>query len=150
MRLGESGQAGHVLVDLRVVLHRARAERVEAGVHAIVQPAETEEVANHLVLRHLWKLDLASQELCRQRLRLRHIQRWQQNPAPPGFAAIEAEAGADIGRAGVSAAAGEGGHFPTAASPAARRSISSRVFSSVTQTSMPFSTCSETSRPPMM
>ena len=36
---GEAGQAGHVLVDLGVVLHGAGAERIEAAVDAVVAAA---------------------------------------------------------------------------------------------------------------
>ena len=37
MRVGEAGQGGGPLVDLRVVLHRARPERVEAEGDGVVQ-----------------------------------------------------------------------------------------------------------------
>src|SRR3989304_1665010 len=37
---GEAGQAGDVLVHLGVVLHRAGAEGVEAGIDAVVEAAE--------------------------------------------------------------------------------------------------------------
>ena len=40
MREEKAGQAAGVFVDLRVVLHRARAERIEAAVHAVVELAE--------------------------------------------------------------------------------------------------------------
>src|SRR6267143_488045 len=42
----EAGQAGHVLVEPRVVLHRARAERIEMRVHAVVHARETRVVAD--------------------------------------------------------------------------------------------------------
>ncbi len=49
----ESGQADQPLVDARVVLHRARAERVEAGVDPEVAGREGGEVAQHLGLGEL-------------------------------------------------------------------------------------------------
>ena len=44
--VGESGQGGHLLVDLGVVLHRAGAEGIEADVDAVVLLGEAGEVAD--------------------------------------------------------------------------------------------------------
>ena len=49
----EPGQRREPLVDPRVVLHRAGAERIEAGVDAEVARRELGEVADELELRHL-------------------------------------------------------------------------------------------------
>ena len=49
----EAGERGDALVDPRVVLHRAGAERVEAGVDAEVAVGEVREVADDLVLGQL-------------------------------------------------------------------------------------------------
>ena len=49
----EAGERGDALVDARVVLHRAGAERVEAGVDAEVAVGEVREVADDLVLGQL-------------------------------------------------------------------------------------------------
>ena len=48
MRDQETRQAAGVLVDLRVVLHRAGAERIEAAVHRVVEFAEVHVVAHNV------------------------------------------------------------------------------------------------------
>ena len=53
MQAREARQADEPLVDARVVLHRARAERIEAVVDAEVARRELGEVAHELELRHL-------------------------------------------------------------------------------------------------
>ena len=53
MQAGEPGQPDEPLVDARVVLHRAAAERIEAGVDAEVARRELGEVAEHLGLGEL-------------------------------------------------------------------------------------------------
>ena len=53
VQVGEPGQRDHALVDARVVLHRAGAERVEAGVDPEVPIGEIREVADDLVLGQL-------------------------------------------------------------------------------------------------
>ena len=53
VELREAGQAGGPLVDLGVVLHRARAQRVEAAVHRVVEVREVDEVADDLGLVEL-------------------------------------------------------------------------------------------------
>ena len=53
MQVAEAGQADGPLVDARVVLHRAAAERVEARVDPEVAVGERREVAHDLVLGHL-------------------------------------------------------------------------------------------------
>ena len=45
--VGEAGQARRPLVDLGVVLHRARAQRVEAAVDRVVEVREAHEVVHH-------------------------------------------------------------------------------------------------------
>ncbi len=72
VRLGEAGQAGHALVELRVVLHGARAERVEAAVDAEVALRQPQVVAHHVELRELGEAVVAAHELRGQRL-LRHV-----------------------------------------------------------------------------
>ena len=49
----KAGQRDGAVVDLGIVLHRARAERVEARVDGMVHLAEAGEVAHHLDLAHL-------------------------------------------------------------------------------------------------
>ena len=53
MQLGEAGQPRDLLVDHRVVLHRARAERVEGRRRAVVPLRQAQEVAQHLELADL-------------------------------------------------------------------------------------------------
>ena len=55
MEVREARQGDDALVDARVVLHRARAERVEAGVDPEVALRELGEVADELELVHLGK-----------------------------------------------------------------------------------------------
>ena len=62
---GEAGQAGGLLVDLGVVLHRAGAERVDARVDAVVQLRQAGEVADHIHLGQFGQ----RQVLARQALR---------------------------------------------------------------------------------
>ena len=50
MQVAEARMGDHPLVDARVVLHRARAERVEAGVDPERPRGELGEVANELGL----------------------------------------------------------------------------------------------------
>ena len=57
VELGEAGHAGGLLVDLRVVLHRARAQRVEAGLDAVIDVAEVREVAQEIQLAHLGEVE---------------------------------------------------------------------------------------------
>src|SRR5207247_199501 len=53
MKVAEARQAGDALVDARVVLHRARAQWVEAGVDAERPVGQRREVADELRLRDL-------------------------------------------------------------------------------------------------
>ena len=53
MRLGQTLDARHKLVHARVVLHRARAERIHAEIDRVVPSGEAREVANDLDLAQL-------------------------------------------------------------------------------------------------
>ena len=53
VEVGEAGQAGRPLVELRVELHRARAERVEPGVDRVVELRQVDVVADDLGLVQL-------------------------------------------------------------------------------------------------
>ena len=53
VELGEARQRRHVLVDLGVVLHRARAEGIEAVVHAVDALAEGGVMAGELIFAHV-------------------------------------------------------------------------------------------------
>ena len=53
VEVGEARQAGRPLVELRVVLHGARAERVEPGVDRVVELRQVDVVADDVGLVHL-------------------------------------------------------------------------------------------------
>ena len=76
VRLGEAGQSRHLLADLRVVLHGARAERIEAAIHPEVALREAQIVTHHVQLRQLRQTIVCTREAFRQR-RLGNIQRRQ-------------------------------------------------------------------------
>ena len=155
MRLGQPGQPRGPLVDLRVVLHRARPERIEVQVDRLVQVGEPVEVAEHVELAHLRQPRcLVAQDRCGQR-RLpggalaRAIRRRREaNGTSSGTRALEDERLDDAqlvatGRAGECRAApgrvlaiGRLCHAHRVASSAAtRRSISPSVVSSVVASS---------------
>ena len=82
----EARQARDRLVHLRVVLHRARAERVEARVDAVVPLREAREVAHHVELGELGKSGMSSRTSSapssRATLDARHVGRSSGTPAP--------------------------------------------------------------------
>src|SRR5690606_6575646 len=55
----EARQTRHLLVEPRVVLHRARAQRIHAHVDRVVAPRQAHEVAHHLRLAQARKADRA-------------------------------------------------------------------------------------------
>ena len=57
--VGEAGQPRQFLVEARIVLHRARAERVEPAVDRIVLLRQPGEVAHHLRLAEPRQADRA-------------------------------------------------------------------------------------------
>ena len=62
----EGGHRGDFLVDFRVVLHRATAQRVEAGVHSEVHLGEICVVSDDVGFAHLGKDGiLSSEQACR-------------------------------------------------------------------------------------
>ena len=119
VQVAEPGQADQPLVDARVVLHRARAERVEAGVDAEVARAELGEVPYQLRLgqlrqpRRLGALQVLGDGRARLQSRVGH-----RRAATPGLRPL-----VDQLHAATST--------PTAASASASRSISSGVRRSV-------------------
>src|SRR5207249_8703390 len=130
VRLGEPGEARDLLVDLRVVLHGAGAERVETEVDGVVETGQTRIVARHLDFAQLREpLDLgagvARVEI--EALGLRHVERRQGKTPPSGSRYLEQELlrGPQAARL----------HQASLPSSSASRSISARGFVSVTQTS---------------
>ena len=57
MDVGKAGQPRHLLVEARIVLHRARAERIDAHVDGVVLLAEPHVVAHRLRLGEAGKVD---------------------------------------------------------------------------------------------
>ena len=57
VQIGKAGQPRHLFVEARVVLHRARAERIEAAVDRVVFLREPGEVADHLRLAEAGQAD---------------------------------------------------------------------------------------------
>ena len=137
VREREAGCCCDGLVQLGVVLHRAAAEGVEVGVDGEVQLAEVREVADDLALGDLRQLQIvAEHRLLRHELR-RHVGRGERDAGASGAAALHEQPAAVVcflAERGV----GHGGHRPISASASTRRSIWSRVLTSVTQSSMPF------------
>ena len=60
---GESGQSGHLVVDLGVVLHSARPQWIETQVHRVVEMGEPGVVAHHLGFRELRQSRRAGAEI---------------------------------------------------------------------------------------
>ena len=117
---GEARERREPLVDARVVLHRAGAERVEARVHAEVAGRELGEMADELELGHLRQARrLAAAELLRELGGRRQVLvTRQRRRAPAGLRLLVDQL-----------------HRATSARTSARRSISSGVRRSVTATS---------------
>ena len=94
MERGEGGYSGGPLVDLGVVLHGARAERIEARVDRVVELREVDEVADDLGLVQLGQADrlgaavLGGQSVERVRRRMGHLGRraTRRARARPGWA----------------------------------------------------------------
>ena len=150
MRLGQPGQPRRPLVDLRVVLHRARPERIEVQVDRLVEVRQPVVVAQQLELAHLrqaWRV--LPKDRCRQ-LRLpgralaRDVRRPREADRPPlRTGSVEDERLHDRellagGRAGEGGAAtgGVGARrigdaHRVASSASTRRAMSSSVVSSV-------------------
>ena len=59
MEVGEAGQPRHLLVEPRVVLHRARAERVEAAVDRVILLRQAREMPDDLRLAEARQTDRA-------------------------------------------------------------------------------------------
>ena len=153
MDVGEARQPRHLLVEARVVLHRARAERVEAGVDRVVLLRQPREVAH--------RLRLATGPAGRSRpcasgrrggpstLRQRRAGRRRCGPRMPcskisGSSSCRPRLPRDRATAPVGAGRLRASralrhvHHSTSASAASRRSMSASVFVSVAATSSRF------------
>jgi hypothetical protein len=93
MRLREAGRARDLFIDARVVLHRARAQRIKTGVDGEVQFREPGEVADDVHFRHLhFVLDLVAAQCGGEDLLerlLRHVERGKLIAAAAFLRALE-------------------------------------------------------------
>ena len=83
VEIAEPGEGHDAFVDSGVVLHRARAERVEAGVDPEVAVGERREVPHDLVLRHLGQPRRRLSPELRGDLRHRQVVGGDTTRAPP-------------------------------------------------------------------
>ena len=103
MQVADAGQARHLLVDARVVLHGARAQRIDAHVDGVVLLAEPRVVLHHLRLGEAGQADLAGAAQAVQAVL--HLRRLRQvDAAAAGLAHLEDQRLLDLQRA----VAGEG------------------------------------------
>ena len=152
VQAGVAGQRRHALVQLRVVLHRARAERIEAGVEVEVALGDPVEVPVDLRLGDLGQARrLRAAEALGQRVGvLRHVELGRHERAPALARLLEdrRRAVALLRRLGEAHAVTSSGRrarrAPATARPStsARRSMSARVRCSVIATSRPSSNSS--------
>ena len=128
VQVAEAREPGEPLVDARVVLHRAGAERVEAGVDAEGAIGQSSEVAHDLRFRELGESrGLRAPERVGQ-LRDRQVGTRRAPGTTSRTRALE-----DQGRV-LEASTRIGAHARTSSSTSARRSMSSTVRFSVTAT----------------
>ena len=127
VQIPESGQPSDALVDPRVVLHRAGAERVEARVDAERPVCERREVANELGLGELRQSRSAGTSEPGRQLGLRQAVVRHASGASTRPGALEDQRRVVPGASGL-------GHASTSSSVRASRSMSSGVRLSVTAT----------------
>ena len=90
MQRDEAGQSGGPLVDLRVPLHGARAERIEARVDGVVELAQVDVMARQLRLRDFRQIRTLGAELICRDARQRVLGRMRDlAPAAAGMGALE-------------------------------------------------------------
>ena len=82
---GEAGIAGDRLVDLRVVLHRAGAERIHVDVDGVVLLADPGVMADDVDLADLGPVKAVTQHI-RGKFGFGDVGRWQMHGAPPAAA----------------------------------------------------------------
>ena len=126
MQPREAVQRRDFLVGARVVLHRARTQRIKMGVQAKIQPRQSRVVPHHVEFRQFRQARRRlPQRAFRQPGRSRLFRPREPHAAPSRHALFDREFF-------------EGGHVATLPSAAANRSISSPVRSSVAPTSRTF------------
>ena len=150
MNLGESGQPRNLVVDLRVVLHCATAQRIEVVINGKVELANLRKVADDLPLAHLRKVQVLAQHIAgRWRLR-RHVAFRQTHAQPARRATIHQQAAAIACQPLLQLIQRIHCAAPISPSAAANASISSRVFTSVAHTSITSAICPLMSNPPII
>src|SRR5690606_15456703 len=85
MKAGEAGIAGDFLVDLRVVLHGARPERIHVDVDRVVLLTQAREVADDIDLADLGPAKLVPCQVV-WKLGFRHVRLRESKRAAPWFA----------------------------------------------------------------
>ena len=147
MHLGHTRHARHLVVQLGVVLHRTASKGIEVVVDGEVGLAHLGEVSDDLSLADLRHGQVVPEQLRWRRFLLGHVERRQGVAHPARHAPLHEQPPVQYLQVLLRC----GGHvLATSASAAARLSISSFVFISVQQTSIPLGTCSLTSSPPMI
>ena len=138
MGSGKAGQPGSRLVNLGVVLHRARAKRIITDVDRPIELAQAHIVPHQRELVDLRQVKLLAKHGSRGQLRLGYIQIGQGGGHAAGLAQfIDNGLGSRTAYAKVSLH--DTPSSATSASASTRASISSRLTTSVTQTSIWFS-----------
>ena len=160
VRRGKASQSRDLLVDLRVVLHRAGAERIEAEVDRGVPGREPREVPDHVHFGELREpFEILAQRRASQHRRgvaLGDVARRERESDAPRTAALEAQrllVGEAVRGVAHPEPAALVAHRAAPASAPISRSIAARVASSVVQTSTapPSSgACGDRSSPPTM
>ena len=90
---GEPGQEGHFVVDLGVVLHGARTQRVKVGIDAEVQLAQGGEILDHFGLGNLGQRQIIPQIGRIRQGRRRNVQARGDDTDAAGYAAVHQQAG---------------------------------------------------------
>src|SRR5260370_24568389 len=80
MGFGKSRQPGDLLIDLRIVLHGAGAERIEPRIDAEVSLRQSQKVAHHVELGEFWQVAVRG-ELGGWQGSFRYVGIWQVDAA---------------------------------------------------------------------
>ena len=81
---GEARQAGGIFIHARVVLHGARAERIEAAVDAVVQLREVGKVADDAHFRYFGEVEVITQQVRGQRIGAWNVRLREAHTGAPG------------------------------------------------------------------
>ena len=78
MQQGETGQAGRILIDLRVVLHRAATKRIKALVDGVIHLAQLHIVSHDIQFGHFRQIEIGTKQTGIWQRRFRYIALRQQ------------------------------------------------------------------------